>query len=98
MKFNVGDLVILGSFHGTQQPSKEIRNSENYWKLIGKSGVVVKTENQSSHKLPKHELGERVLIKFNYDVSVLGLHCHNEIENSLWIFISDLYHDSSASV
>jgi hypothetical protein len=92
MKFNIGDLVVLDSFRGTQQPSKEVRNSENYWILIGKSGIVVKTESQSIQKLSKHELGERLLIRFNDDVSKLGLHCHNEIQNSLWIFITDLHH------
>jgi hypothetical protein len=88
MNFVLNEPVVLETFLGETNPPHPVRDSDNYWKLIGEQGVVAKTEAQS--KMPKHERGERLLIVFDVDVVSLGLSCHNEIPNSLWIFISDL--------
>ena len=88
MTFSVGDSVVLITFLGKKIASDLVRDSNNYWKLIGKRGRVAKKEIQS--KMFRHEYGERVLVTFDEDVKNLGLSCHNEIENSLWIFVSDL--------
>lgn len=83
-----GGRVVLTSFQGVISPPESARASENYWKLIGKCGVVAKTEVQAG--LARHKNGERVLVVFDVDIAALGLHCHNGIHNSLWFLISDL--------
>ena len=95
MTFSVGDPVVLTAFLGKKIASDPVRDSDNYWKLIGKRGRVAKNEIQS--KMPRHEYGERVLVVFDEDVKNLGLSCHNEVANSLWIFISDLKHNSESA-
>lgn len=72
--------VKLSSFNGEITPPKGCDPSENYWALIGATGTIVK---------PKNERG-RVLVKFDNDVCSFGLHCHNEIPNSLLILPTDL--------
>lgn len=72
--------VKLSTFNGGSSPPKGCEPSENYWALIGSTGTIVK---------PKNKRG-RVLVKFDNDVSSLGLHCHNEILNSLLILPTDL--------
>jgi hypothetical protein len=84
----VGERVVLRSFLGTQNPTGRVRDGENYWLLINSAGVVVSTEAMSN--IGPHERGQRVLVQFDKDVTELGLHCHNEKPNSLWIFVSDL--------
>ncbi|GKS97660.1 hypothetical protein [Acidovorax sp. SUPP2825] len=88
MNFALNDRVTLKKFLGEINPPHKVKTQDNYWKLIGEMGSIVKLENQS--KMPKHPNGPRVLIKFDSNVNNFGLSCHNEIENSLWIFISDL--------
>ncbi|MCP3925210.1 MAG: hypothetical protein GY714_21770 [Desulfobacterales bacterium] len=77
---DVGLSVKLNSFNGSVSTPNNCEPSENYWLLIGKQGIVVKTENTNS----------RVLVQFKDQVSELGLNCHNEIPNSLLIGVSDL--------
>lgn len=77
---NVGTKVILKQFNGEYYAPANLDPAENYWLLIGKTGKVVKSENSNS----------RVLVQFEENVRDLGLHCHNEITNSLLILTDDL--------
>lgn len=88
MKITNGKTVKLRTFFGTSAPNQSTRASENYWKLIGQTGTVIAQENESS--IPKHKLGTRVLVEFAACITDLGLTCHNEIPNSLWILVTDL--------
>ena len=72
--------VKLKTFNGENYPNSDCDPSENYWQLIGKAGVVVKNKNCRG----------RVLVQFHDDIGKLGLHCHNEVPNSLFILPSDL--------
>ena len=78
--YPVSSKVRLKSFNGTRVGPADCRAGENYWLLIGQSGEVVE---------PKNEHG-RLLVKFDLPVRSLGLHCHNPIENSLYILESDV--------
>ncbi len=72
--------VYLKSFNGTLTAPKGTNPEENYWLLIGHHGEIV---------APKNARG-RVLVKFDVPVKSLGLECHNEIENSLYLLEFDL--------
>ncbi|MET0355709.1 MAG: hypothetical protein ABW044_02970 [Cellvibrio sp.] len=74
-----GKRVSLKSFNGSLIAPQDVKPEENYWQLIGSKAVVESANNT-----------ERVLVKFERDLSALGLANHNEVENSLWILISDL--------
>jgi hypothetical protein len=75
----LGKRVVLKSFNGSLIARQDIKAEENYWLLIGSKAVVELTND-----------GDRVLLKFDRDLSSLGLTNHNEIPNALWILISDL--------
>jgi hypothetical protein len=77
---DVGTKVKLTSFNGELESPDKCDPSENYWSLVGATGVISKPENSRG----------RVLVTFNVDVRSLGLHCHNETPNSLLILTSDL--------
>ena len=87
MKLKIGDKVILKSFHNATETPKDTNDSENYWKLIGLTGKVIKEGR--GHPAFK-DMGDRVLVEFDNDILKYGLHCHNEPPNTLWIFVSDL--------
>ncbi|RYY03500.1 MAG: hypothetical protein EOO53_06205 [Gammaproteobacteria bacterium] len=74
-----GKRVVLKSFNGSLNAPHDTKAEENYWLLIGSKAVV---------ELAKDV--DRVLLKFDRDLSNLGLASHNEIPNALWILISDL--------
>ena len=74
-----GKRVVLKSFNGSLNAPHDTKAEENYWLLIGSKAVVELTNDSN-----------RVLIKFERDLSSLGLANHNEVPNSLWILISDL--------
>ena len=74
-----GKRVVLKSFNGSLMAPQAINAEENYWQLIGSKAVVELTNNT-----------DRVLIKFERDLSSLGLANHDEQPNSLWILIDDL--------
>ena len=81
-------IVILNTFQGLTKAPENISEDENYWKLIGAKGKVI-SENQKIH--PAYpEKGKRALVQFNEDINALGLSCHNEVSNSLWVFVTDL--------
>ena len=74
-----GKRVVLKSFKGSLIAPQNVKPEENYWQLIGRKAVV-EVANGS----------DRVLIKFERDLSILGLTNQNEQPNSLWVLISDL--------
>ena len=77
---DVGVKVKLVTFNGALECSEVCDASENYSSLINSTGTVIKPENSRG----------RVTVEFDKDVKKLGLHCHNEIPNSLLILPSDL--------
>jgi hypothetical protein len=85
----IGDRVRLIAFNGKLR-LKRVRFSENYWKLIGETGTVQK-DPQEKYIYASFSEKPRVLVKFDRDVTTsYGLIAHNNIENSLWILVSDL--------
>lgn len=70
---------MLKSFKGSLIAPHGVKPEENYWQLIG-SKAVVEVANKT----------DQVLLKFERDLSGLGLANHNEVPNTLWILISDL--------
>jgi hypothetical protein len=74
-----GKRVVLKSFNGSLAAPQTITTEENYWQLIGCKAVVELTNDSN-----------RVLIRFDRDLSSLGLVRQHELPNSLWILISDL--------
>ena len=76
----IGTKVKLKTFNNTSIIPKGCDPSENYWSLIGETGTIKRSENSRG----------RVLVQFDNSVESKGLHCHNEIENSLLILTSDL--------
>ena len=96
MAFKIGDAVVLKSFLGLEISPLNVKARENYWGMIGYSGNVVGEEEE--HKMPRHKNGERLLVKFNHDLDEMGLESHNEIDNSLWIFVTDLATSSHCKV
>lgn len=87
-QFSLGERVRLKSFRGTTDAPVETRQDSNYWLLIGFLGTVVDTNDVA--KVGRHSDGTRLLVQFDRKVADLGLHCHNEVSNALWIFASDL--------
>ena len=76
----LGQRVRLESFNGSVAAPEDGKPEENYWALIGQTGKVVAPKNKK----------QRLLVKFDVSVTSFGLHCHNEIDNSLFILESDL--------
>lgn len=74
-----GKRVLLKSFNGSLVKPHDVKAEENYWQLIGCKAVVEMANNS-----------DRVLIKFERELSGFGLINHNEISNAWWILISDL--------
>lgn len=75
-----GTRVRLKSFNGTGSSPDGCRPEEDYWRLIGQMGEVV---------APGYDAA-RVWVRFDLPVRDFGLHCHNPIENSLYILTTDL--------
>lgn len=76
----VGTKVKIKSFNNTTSTPNDCDFRENYWSLIGEKGTIVKPINERS----------RFLVQIDDSSKLVGLHCHNEIENSLWLLESDL--------
>lgn len=74
-----GKRVVLKSFHGSLIAPQNVTPEEDYWQLIGSKAVVEVANNT-----------DRVLLKFDRDLSSLGLANYKGPSNSLWILISDL--------
>ncbi|HEY40376.1 MAG TPA: hypothetical protein G4O18_00775 [Dehalococcoidia bacterium] len=85
-----GQEVKLVSFNGITHPDGKIDNCENYWELVGETGIV-QQDPQESSVYASFSKEPRVLVKFDKDIaSTFGLISHNNIKNSLWILVSDL--------
>jgi hypothetical protein len=78
------DFVRLVSFNGAKLAPKDVEAYENYWRLIGEVGSVLKADR------PYGVDDDRVLVRFNACLNDWGLENHNEIPNALWIRLSDL--------
>lgn len=74
-----GKRVVLKSFNGSLFAPQNTKTKDNYWQLIG-SKAVVELANDT----------DRVLVKFERDLSSMGLANHKEKSNLLWVLISDL--------
>ena len=85
----IGNKVKLKTFNGTLKPDDNCQPNENYWKLIGSIGQIVKDPNEKDQYASFSE-DQRLLVQFEKDVKSLGLECHNNVDNSLWILKSDL--------
>ncbi|GHT80690.1 hypothetical protein AGMMS49960_03280 [Betaproteobacteria bacterium] len=81
----VGSKVVLRCYNGSVSAPSATRPAEHYWQLIGTAGEVVRVDAVAQSV----ERG-RVLVRFHTDVCALGLACHNETPNALWIRTSDL--------
>ena len=88
MKYNINDKVKINSFFGSMKPDEEIDDRENYWKLIGESGKIIKIKSSPHPAFP--DKGNQVLIQFDKNLNELGLEAHNEEKNTLWFFKSDV--------
>ena len=89
MDIKINDKIKLKTFNKTSKRPTKCDEKENYWKLIGYTGKVVQDSKQGS--IFADFSGEkRVLIQFDKNIKSLNLHCHNSIENSLWILVADL--------
>ncbi|QFT54449.1 hypothetical protein FIU95_07770 [Microbulbifer sp. THAF38] len=77
---NLGSKVKLVSFNGDSLSPQDCDPAENYWRLIGAYGTIEELENSRG----------RVLVRFERNLSEMGLHCHNPSPNSLYILPSDL--------
>ncbi|MBB6560783.1 hypothetical protein HNP48_003459 [Acidovorax soli] len=75
-----GTCVVLQCFNGTTEGPQDRAPSDDYWRLIGSTGVVLEPANAQG----------RVLVRFDEDVAALGLAGHNPVPNSLLIAASDL--------
>jgi hypothetical protein len=85
-----GDKVKLVKFNEKGRPKKALDDSEAYWKLIGETGTV-RQDPQEKTVFAHFSKKPRVLVQFNKDVaSTYGVIAHNNIENSLWVLVSDL--------
>lgn len=75
-----GTRVVLRTFNGRASSPRDCRPDEDYWRLIGTMGHV-----EQGGTVPA-----RILVRFEADVSALGLTCHNAVPNALHIAPADL--------
>ena len=83
-----GERVILESFEGKLSSPVGCREDENFWILISKMGTVQEAILPIS--VASYLKQPAVLVKFDNSLSELGLVSHNDVENSIWIRVSDL--------
>ncbi|WP_432728902.1 hypothetical protein [Variovorax sp. W6] len=81
-----GKRVRLISFLGKPSAPSGVKVAENYWILIGNSGMAI-CNGEGVWGLPGRS---RYLVQFERNVESLGLHCHNEITNALWVEENDI--------
>lgn len=86
IRIATGTRIRLVSFDNRASAPLDCNPSENYWRLIGSTGIVVAQQEDYGAHVSK----DRVLVKFDPDVKSMGLHCHNQVPNSLWVQTSDL--------
>jgi hypothetical protein len=85
----IGDKVVLKSFNGRCQNKTSTPSQENYWILIGETGTIQMDPSEKS-LYASFSKKRRVLVKFDKDLNNLGLIAHNNVQNALWILISDI--------
>lgn len=84
----VGARVVMRTFRGLTGPAEDVRPDEDFWRLVGAAGTVVRL-GASSVTLAAG-LRPHVLVRFDADVRALGLACHNSVPNALWLCVDDL--------
>jgi len=84
-----GCRVKLNSWNGTQTSPSQCNPREDYWRLIGMEGIVLR-DPFTCCKYTGFNNERSVLVRFDISVESLGLGCHNDADNSLWIPVSDL--------
>ena len=87
--FKIGDRVVVRAFNGSNEAPRGVTPSENYWQLVGCTGTVAIDRPAKGIKL------DRILVTLDRDVISSGLHCHNEVQNSLWLRSVDLEPEAS---
>jgi len=86
--FGLGVRVKLNLFHGEKVSPEPVGQDTDFWKLIGLEGVII-SKSLKSHPAFRDK-GKRALVRFDQNIDELGLVSHNEVSNSLWIFVTDL--------
>jgi hypothetical protein len=85
--FKLFDRVMLKTFNGCL--SGYGKKNDNYYRLIGEKGTILQSPSEKSI-FASFSDEKKVLVRFDVDVLDLGLSCHNEVKNSLWILVNDL--------
>jgi hypothetical protein len=80
MNIKYNTTVVLKSFLGLVNRPEDVSTKEDYWKLMGKSGIVIDLSEDY----------KKALLLFDQNLDDLSLENHNAIKNTLWIRISDL--------
>lgn len=88
MGFSIDDTVKLESFLGTRTPPHHVSQRQDYWKLVGHCGRILRQRKIARMAFEESEL--QLLVQFGDEVDGYGLHSHNEEKNSFWIVSSDL--------
>jgi len=86
---NVNTRVMLYRFNGTITSPSDCDPKEDFWKLIGHEGVVIHDPFKCC-KDDRYSDERKVLVKFDTSLDSLGLCFQNDVENSLWILVSEL--------
>lgn len=81
MKIRKNTTVRLKTFLGSKNSPDDVDAYDDYWKLIGQSGIVIDDELMDK---------EKVLVLFDNNLDDFQLANHNPIKNSLVIKKSDL--------
>lgn len=83
-----GTIVRLCSFNGTSAAPAKVEESENYWRLVGSRGRIVRSPTEE-HLYASFSMVRKYLIQFETNLRDIGLVSHNEVVNALWINQSD---------
>jgi hypothetical protein len=83
------DRIKLVTFNGKLRPGKRVKSSEDYWKLIGEIGSIQQDPKEFSN-YASFSKERRVLVKFDRSLKDYGLIAHNNIDNALWLLVTDI--------
>lgn len=87
----IRDTVRLESYDGLKKAPVGCNPEKNYWKLIGRTGEIVKDPffcAKYPHKALRKE--RTVLVQFKRSFATIGLIGSDLMENSVWVPVSDL--------
>jgi len=84
-----GCRVKLAAYNAAPTAPPGCDPQEDYWKLIGCEGVVVR-DPYTCCKYDNHDSERMVLVAFDVSFASRGLCCRETVENSLWVSIADL--------